>query len=239
VSHPASLPPVPSATHTEGVLLTASDITAELLGEDGPVRVLAGASLAVDRGQIVDVVGPSGSGKTTLLRVLARLLPGASGRLTLDGVPAEDVAAQQWRARVALLPQKPAIAPGTVADNLTLPWRLKVRHHEPAPGEAALRNALGRVGLEAIGLERDAARLSVGQQARVALLRVVLTSPSVLLLDEPDAALDDASAEQVASLTVAFAREGGGVVRVRHQRTDGLAMRRLLLGNGVLEEVAL
>jgi len=239
VSHPGSLPPAPSATHTEAVLLTASDITAELLGEDGPVRVLAGASLVVDRGQIVDVVGPSGSGKTTLLRVLARLLPGAGGQLTLDNVPAEQVEAQQWRARVALLPQKPAIAPGTVADNLTLPWRLKVRHHETAPGEAALRNALGRVGLDAVGLDRDAARLSVGQQARVALLRVVLTSPSVLLLDEPDAALDEASAEQVASLTAAFAREGGGVVRVRHQRTDGLAIRRLLLQNGVLDEVAL
>jgi len=196
--------------------------------------VLDGVSLSVAAGEIVDIVGPSGSGKTTFLRALARLLPAASGELLLGSVPAEKIPATEWRCRVALQPQKPALTEGDVRANLLLPWTLRVRHGRPRPSDAALAEALASVGLDDIGLDRDAARLSVGQVARVALLRVTLTTPDVLLLDEPDAALDDDSALSVATLTRAFAEKGGAVVRVRHHRSDGLAARRLLLEGGRL-----
>ncbi len=125
---------------------------------------------------------------------------------------------------------------GTIADNLLLPWTLKVRRADDAPSPARLSEALTSVHLADIALERDAARLSVGQAARVALLRVLLTEPDVLLLDEPDANLDDVSAEQVAQATRQFAEAGGGVIRVRHQRSDALAGRRFRLAAGRLEE---
>ncbi len=215
-------------------LLRARDITAVLPAEGGAARVLDAIELSLDAAEIVDIVGPSGSGKTTLLRALARLLPGASAHLELDGVPAEQIAPSVWRSQVALLPQKPAIVDGDVRTNLLLPWTLHVRHAQPRPGDSSLAAALGRVGMGDVGLDRDAARLSVGQAARVALTRVLLTSPRVLLLDEPDAALDEASAEAVGSLTREFASAGGGVVRVRHHRSDGLASRRLRLAKGLL-----
>jgi len=79
-------------------------------------------------------------------------------------------------------------------------------------------------------------RLSVGQAARVALLRVMLTAPDVLLLDEPDASLDADSAAQVAMLTAQFA-SSGGVVRVRHQMPDEVRSRRLRLSAGHLRGV--
>jgi putative ABC transport system ATP-binding protein len=217
-------------------LLLAEDLVATLPGDAGPHAVLAGVSLALQSGEIVDVRGPSGSGKTTMLRALARLLPGvSSARLALDGEPAEKVAPALWRARVALLPQRPAIVPGTVRDNLALPWTLRVRAGDSAPADAELAKALARVHLD-VDLERDAARLSVGQAARVALLRVVLTRPRVLLLDEPDASLDDASADEVRAMTQEFAAAGGGVVRVRHHRGDGAASRVLSLAGGTLTE---
>ena len=216
------------------MLFEARDLIADMPADPTPVRVLSTASLRVDGGEIVDVVGPSGSGKTTLLRVLARLLPGATGSLTLDSVPAEKYDPERWRSLVALLPQKPAIVPGDVRANLILPWTLKVRHGEPRPSDSTLVESLGRVGLADVALDRDASRLSVGQTARVALLRVLLTSPRVLLLDEPDAALDDASTTAVTELTREFAAAGGAVVRVRHHRTDGLAARRLRLEAGRL-----
>ena len=168
--------------------------------------------------------------------MLARLLPGATGELFLDDVSSQRVAAPLWRSQVALLPQKPAIVPGDVRANLLLPWTLKVRHGQALPDTAHLDDALVGVALADIALDRDAARLSVGQQARVALLRVLLTRPRVLLLDEPDAALDDASSEAVATLTRGFAQAGGAVARVRHHRTDGLASRRLHLEAGHLTE---
>lgn len=216
------------------VLLEARDVTASMPADFGVVRVLDGISLAVSVGELVDVIGPSGSGKTTFLRALSRLLPGARGQLFLDGVPAELIAPGEWRSHVALLPQKPAIAEGDVRANLLLPWTLRVRHGHQRPSEAALLAALGHVGLDDISLDRDAARLSVGQAARVALMRVLLTEPRVLLLDEPDAALDEGSSDAVTALTREFAENGGAVVRVRHHRTDGLASRRLRLEGGHL-----
>ena len=213
------------------MLLEARDLTVVLKGDTGDVRVLDAISFSVEAGEIVDVVGPSGAGKTTFLRALARLLPGATGALFLDDTPAEKIGPGAWRAVVALLPQKPSIVDGSIADNLLLPWTLKVRAGRTRPSEAALGAALTRVRLD-IALDRDASRLSEGQRARVALLRVVLTAPRVLLLDEPDAALDDVSSDAVTQVTREFARAGGAVVRVRHHRSDGLASRRLHLESG-------
>jgi putative ABC transport system ATP-binding protein len=124
-----------------------------------------------------------------------------------------------------------------VAENLLLPWRLKVRTGQSPPDASSLREGLDGVGLEDVALDRDVSRLSVGQAARIALLRTILTAPSVLLLDEPDANLDDASASQVSRMTSEFVSNGGSVVRVRHARTDVDADRRYRLAAGRLTEL--
>lgn len=219
------------------MLFTAENLNFTTHGDSGQHCVLDGLSLHLDSGEIVELRGPSGSGKTTLLRALARLLPGASGVMTLAGRSASEFAPAEWRCRVTLLPQVTVLAGGTVRDNLLLPWSLKVRAGHTPPADDRLLQALADVGLEEIALAREGSRLSVGQAARVALLRVVLTDPDVLLLDEPDAGLDDESAEQVGALVKRFAASGGAVLAVRHQR-EGLApSRRLRLSNGCMAEV--
>ncbi|MFA5843861.1 MAG: ATP-binding cassette domain-containing protein [Coriobacteriia bacterium] len=215
-------------------LLEARRLRAARPGDAGDVRVLDGIDLTLASGEIVDVVGPSGAGKTTLLLALARLLPSATGELELLGRPASEWDPRAWRATVALLPQVHSLVVGSVADNLLLPWRLKVRAHAAPPAAVALRAALDGLGLSDVAPERDASRLSVGQAARVALLRVLLTSPRVLLLDEPDASLDDASAAFVTDATRAFVEAGGAAVRVRHARVDDAADRRFRLAGGHL-----
>jgi len=219
------------------MLLTARGLSAARAGDDGPTLVFAELDLTVEAGTLTDVVGPSGCGKTTLLLALARLLPGATGELALGGVQSTEIDPRTWRTRVAYLPQRASLVPGTVQDNLLLPWRLRVRagHHEPGAG--ALRGALDGVGLTEVALDRDITRLSVGQAARIALLRTILTAPEVLLLDEPDASLDDESAGDVARMTANFVASGGAVVRVRHARTDAAANCRFRLTAGRLAEV--
>jgi len=217
-------------------LLEGRGLSVTRTGDAGLMKVLDGADFQIARGEIVDVSGPSGCGKTTLLRALALMLPHAGGELYLDGVPAHEVGPRAWRTRVALLPQKPVMFPGTVRDNLLVAWQLKVRHAASGPAEDALRSALDSVGLDEVSLDRDAAKLSVGQAARVAMVRVWLTRPDVLLLDEPDASLDEASAAQVTALTMRFA-EDGAVVRVRHHRPDAATTRRERLVAGRLHGV--
>lgn len=216
-------------------MLSAQALSATLPGDEGPVRVLDAITFAIAAAEVVDIVGPSGSGKTTFLRALARLLPPATGELSLEATPATEISAQRWRALVALVPQRPSLVSGCVRDNLLQPWSLKIRAGESRPDETALRAALDAVGLSDVALDRDATRLSVGQQARLALARVTMTRPKVLLLDEADAALDDESARRVSEATARFAADGGAVVRVRHRGTDGVAARRLRLADGHLE----
>jgi ABC-type iron transport system FetAB ATPase subunit len=220
------------------VLLTARGLTATRLGDDGPVVIFSGLDLDIGAGTLTDIVGPSGCGKTTLLLALARLLPDGSGDLALDGVPAQSIDPRLWRTRVAYLPQRASLAPGTVADNLLLPWLLAVRKGVEPPSAEELRTALDGVSLDDVALDRSVARLSVGQAARIAALRVLLTRPECLLLDEPDANLDDESAAQVACMTAAFVDAGGAVVRVRHARVDERADRRFMLADGRLVEAA-
>jgi putative ABC transport system ATP-binding protein len=224
------------------VLFEARDLRAVLQGDAGDIRVLDGVSLSVSSGEIVDVVGPSGSGKSTLLRALAQLLPGATGELFVDGSSSTEIAPAHWRARVTLLPQKPIMFAGCLRDNLLYPWTLGVRKTETPPDERRLAEGLARLGVDA-ALDRDATRLSVGQAARVAFLRTLLSDPTVLLLDEPDAALDDVAADALAAMTSEFVtgragRGGAAVVRVRHHRSDGIASRRLHLEDGCLTDMA-
>jgi putative ABC transport system ATP-binding protein len=219
------------------VLLTARGLTATRPGDDGPLVVFSDVDLDVAAGTLTDIVGPSGSGKTTLLLALARLLPDARGELALEGQPASGVDPLTWRMRVAYLPQRASLAPGTVAENLLLPWGLKARKGVEPPTSEALRAALDGVSLGDVALDRDVARLSVGQAARIAALRVILTRPRCLLLDEPDANLDDESAAQVARLTESFVSDGGAVVRVRHARVDERADARFSLRDGRLSAV--
>lgn len=218
--------------------LEARGLVAVRPGDDRPVAVLDGVDFSLGSGEVAEITGPSGSGKTTFLLALARLLPGTTGTLILGGYPAGELSAQEWRTRVALLPQRPALVADTVAENLRLPWRFAARSDREVPPDVSLRAALSNVGLSDVSLEREASRLSVGQAARVALVRVMLTQPDVLLLDEPDASLDDESAAAVARETARFVAEGGSVVRVSHVRADASARSRYRLEGGRLVEIS-
>lgn len=219
------------------VLLEARDLRARREAGGRGALVLDGVSVTVGAGEVVDIGGPSGVGKSTLLLALARLLPGATGELVLQGTRAEDVDPRAWRRDVLYVPQTPSAPAGTVADALGTPWRLHVREGETPPSPGAMRSALEALGLGDLALDREADRLSVGQAQRLALARALLSEPAVLLLDEPDANLDDDAARLAYDAVRAFAAAGHGVLRVRHRRGAEVADRHLRLADGCLREV--
>lgn len=219
------------------MMFTCEHISVELAGDQGPFLAVNDVSLSVQSGEIVDIVGESGAGKSTFLHALALLLLRKTGDIALDGVSASSYSPQLWRKMVALVQQKPTLRAGTVEQNLLLAWKLKVHKTTPRPSLETLHHLVERAGLGRIALDRDVTQLSVGQQARVAFMRTLLTHPKVLLLDEVDAALDANSTHYIGDLTSDFAQSGGIVLRVRHKLDDARACKRLVFveGNATLE----
>ena len=169
-------------------------------------------------GEALAVSGPSGAGKTRLLRALADLDP-AEGAVRLGGEPRAAVPAPEWRRRVGLLPAEPRFWGPTVASHFPAP---------PAPAEFAA------LGLDPGIADAPPARLSTGEKARVAFLRLLARGPEALLLDEPGANLDRENRERLRRRVEAFLRErGGAAVWASHdEAAGGLARRTLLLPEG-------
>jgi ATP-binding cassette subfamily C protein len=157
---------------------------------DGP-PVLDRVSLAIAPGEKVALVGASGAGKTTLVQVVLGLYAPSSGRILFDGVPIEEIGMDVVRDHVATVLQHPALFNDTVRMNLTLGREMP----EARLWEALRVAQLGAVvrGLDA-GLEtvvgRGGIRLSGGQRQRLAVARMVLADPQVVILDEATSALD-------------------------------------------------
>ncbi len=203
----------------------------------GAGEVLAGVELVVATGELVWVSGPSGGGKSTLLRLMNRLLDPAAGSIRFQNRGLAEWPPTELRRRAALLPQSPVMVAGDVRANLLLPFSLKAAAGAAPPGDDELARRLAGVGLDGVGLDQPARELSVGQQQRVSLLRVLMMEPAALLLDEPVAALDDDSRRQVEGKARDFAARGGAVVMVSHQSPNGGdGVRALRLAGGVLQE---
>lgn len=166
--------------------------------------VLRDVSLSISAGQFVSLLGPSGCGKSTLLRLIAGLLTPTAGALTVSSLPPEQ--ARKTSTRMAFVFQDPTLLPWrTVAQNLSLPLELQ---GVPTTEHAALISS----SLRLIGLSDDDARkrprmLSGGMRMRVSLARALVTSPELLLLDEPFAALDDVLRQQLNEELVRIWRE--------------------------------
>lgn len=195
------------------------NIELTLASAAGPVNVLRGVSLTVERGRHLAVVGPSGSGKSSLLAVAAGLERPSAGRVAIAG---QDLAAldedrlARFRGRhIGIVFQSFHLVPTmTALENVALPLELA---RDRAAGALELaRRALAEVGLE----ERAGhlpAELSGGEQQRVACARALIARPPLLLADEPTGNLDGATGEAVADLVfAAAARAGATVMLVTH-----------------------
>lgn len=186
-------------------------------GDDGPI--VSGFSARIPAEGLTAIVGPSGAGKTTLLRLLNRLDDPDGGAVLLDGADVRSYDVLALRRRVQFVGQVPVTFPGTAAANLG------------GAGDDEAAALLGRVGLSPTLLTREADRLSVGEAQRMCLARALALRPQVLALDEPTAALDAASKDEVERLVRSLADDGLTVVMVTHdQRQARLADRVVEVG---------
>ena len=198
-------------------LLKAQEVTASRTGDDGAsAPVLQKTTLGVSFGEILTVVGPSGSGKSTLLRLFNRLLEPDSGQITLSGVDIRSFPPPVLRAQIPLVAQKPYLFAGTVKDNLLASARLR-RVVAPDLQSPEIKTLIGLCRIEPSWLDRDARKLSVGQQQRICLMRALIGPCQALLLDEPTSALDRQNAALMAQTFRLLANEKGlAIILVTH-----------------------
>lgn len=200
---------------THGAALSA-EITVRRAGFDVSAR------LETNPGGCVAVLGPNGAGKSTLLAALAGLVPLREGEITLDDRPLEQAGRLRIPARqrrITLLDQKPRLFPHlSIAQNLSFGPRARGRNR--AEVGRIVRGWLERVNLVELADVRPH-ELSGGQQQRAAIARAFAAEPRVLLMDEPFAALDAASAPLVRRmLSQELARTGTTSILVTHELAD-------------------
>lgn len=189
--------PAPGTTRVPEGPLAFEGVTVRYPGRSADA--VSDVSFTVEPGETVALVGPSGVGKSTLLHTLLGFVRPTEGRVRAGGVDLAAADLEQWRSRIAWVPQRPHLYAGTIADN--------VRLARPDADERAVRRALADAGaLEFVDalpaglgtvLGEDGAGLSAGQRQRLALARAFLADRPVLLLDEPTAALDGETEAEV------------------------------------------
>ena len=199
----------------------------------GPRWVLRGSSLQVAHGEIVGLLGANGSGKSTLLRLLATLLRPHAGTARVWGF---DIAAQpdDVRRNIGFLAHAPGLYDDlTARENLAFGAAMLGRAH----AAASLDAALARVGLSGSVAERVRG-FSAGMQRRLALARLLLSSPRLLLLDEPYSNLDAQGIELMNAVVTSCVAEGGAALIVLHELAPaaGILHRTVTIRQGRIVE---
>ncbi|WP_309133525.1 ABC transporter ATP-binding protein [Cellulomonas sp.] len=198
--------------------------------------VLRDVSLRVRRGEKVAVVGRSGSGKTSIIELVEGFYEPDAGEVLLDGVPLDALGRRAARARIAYVPQDPAVLTGTLRENLTM-GRTDL-------DDVALVDVLRRVGLaelverSAQALDADLGQagvtLSGGQRQRLAWARVLLSPARLVLLDEPTSNLDPGTEALMTELLAEHGRDRTVVTVTHRPETVRTADRVLVVDEGVV-----
>ncbi len=183
----------------------------------GKESVLHNIDFEIHRGDFVAIKGPSGSGKSTLLSIIGLLENYSSGKVSLFG---DDVSTFSEQKKSTFRNKKIGwifqnfnlIGDMTISDNITLPLKYAKSKNDT---KIIVSKALENVGLAAKANSYPA-QLSGGQQQRVAIARALITSPDLILADEPTGSLDSANGEKVMSLLRELNKQGKTVLMITH-----------------------
>lgn len=229
--------PLPAALPAAG-----SAVRMEAIGFHYPSRPLQNAltdfTLDVQPGQTVAIVGPSGAGKTTVFQLLLRMYDPQTGGLLIDGVPCREMALEDLRHRVGIVPQDPVIFSTSALEN--------IRYGKPQASDAEVHTAAQAAFADAFIRElpqgydtflgERGIRLSGGQRQRIAIARAILKNPPLLLLDEATSALDAESERMVQAALEAAMRNRTTLVIAHRLATVQKADRIVVIDRGRLVE---
>ncbi|MDR5659685.1 ABC transporter ATP-binding protein [Serpentinicella sp. ANB-PHB4] len=177
--------------------------------------ILSIENLSIPENKITSLVGESGSGKTTLMRLLNKMISPSTGDIFYKDNKLSKLNTLEHRRNIVMLSQSPVIFPGNIKENLIAGIIFSEKN---IPDDTKLEEVLNLIYLNK-NLTEDAENLSGGEKQRLALGRVLLMDPDVLLLDEPSSALDDDSEQLVINNVCNYIIEKGkSLLMVTHSR---------------------
>lgn len=181
-------------------------------------KVLSQLNARIQRGQVLTIMGPSGSGKTSLARCLVGVMPLQNGMLLIDGVSIEQINPQQLSAAMGYLPQDISLLEGTIAENIARFETLDSAEIIAAAKAVGLHETILRLPL-GYDTKVDEAGLSLsgGQRQLVGLARAVYKSPAILVLDEPNAHLDESGETHLLNALLTLKNQGKTIVVISHR----------------------
>ena len=205
--------------------------------------VLCDIDLTIGSGEVVALVGPSGAGKTTIAALLPRFWDVTAGRITLDGIDIRELSFTDLRGAIGMVPQEPALFSGTVRENIAY---ARPNEMGPPPAEAEIVAAaraahamefIDRLphGLDTRVGERGV-KLSGGQRQRLAIARVFLKNPAVVVLDEATSSLDTESERAIEAAMEDLLRGRSTLIIAHRLSTVRRADRVVVLDRGRIVE---
>ena len=211
-------------------LLRFENISLEVHGR----QILRDISFEVQKGESITIVGPSGSGKSTILKLASSLLSPTDGTIYFQGQPMDQYAPTEYRQRVAYCFQQPYLFGQTVRGNLAFPFTMRGR----SINEARIKDLFNLFHMNMQLLEKSNTELSGGEMQRICLIRSLLFTPEILLLDEVTSALDAENTEWVEQGLVQLHKEGVTLLQVTHNPEQSVRMgqRRITVKDGLITD---
>ena len=197
-------------------------------------QILRDISFEVQQGESITIVGPSGSGKSTILKLASSLLSPTDGTIYFQGQPMDQYAPTEYRQRVAYCFQQPYLFGQTVRGNLAFPFTMRGR----SINEARIKDLFNLFHMNMQLLEKSNTELSGGEMQRICLIRSLLFTPEILLLDEVTSALDAENTEWVEQGLVQLHKEGVTLLQVTHNPEQSVRMgqRRITVKDGLITD---
>lgn len=203
--------------------------------DDKGKTILKNIDMSIEKGDYISIVGPSGSGKSTFLKLSASLISPTDGNIYFYDKPYNDLDPIQLRRKVSYCFQTPYLFGSNVMDNLCFPFSIRNLKTDMHKIDALLK----RFKLNSEFKSKDVLNLSGGEKQRIALIRSLLFSPQVLLLDEVTSALDSENTLIVEELIKELNEEGTTILWVTHnmEQSRKNANKRLTIKDGSIKSL--